>query len=236
VNRGALSLEQISEVQAPMLMAGVDTTAYVMGWFYLNMASNPEVQTKLARELKEKLNGADVTTVEQMESLTYLRQCFRESHRLTPPAPMSIKTLEEDVRLVTDGKAYDVPAGQRISLNLRGYPLDPRYVEEPLAFVPERFDPAAVAARRGTAAALALDHPAMQDPFGRGKRRCLGANVAVAEMTVLAARLLQDWEISLADPREAAQNPARTWKPKLKLMLVADPYPEMTLVPRGGEQ
>lgn len=236
VNRGTLSPDQISEVQAPLLMAGVDTTAYVMGWFYLNIASNPDVQTKLAQELKEKLDGADVTTVEQMESLTYLRQCFRESHRLTPTAPMSIKTLEEDLRVVTGDKAYVVPAGRRISLNLRGYPMDPRYVEDPAAFSPERFSPEAVASRRGTPSALALDHPAMQDPFGRGKRKCLGANVAVAEMTVLAARLLQDWEIRLADPREAVQSPARTWKPKLKLMLVADPYPAMTMVPRNKKR
>ena len=233
VHRGTLSPAQISETQAPLLMAGVDTTAYVMGWFYLNMASNPDVQTKLARELQQTLHGADVTTAEQLESLAYLRQCFRESHRLTPPAPMSVKTLEQDIRVVTAGRAYAIPAGRRISLNLRGYPLDPRYVEDPAAFAPERFSPAAVAARRGTPAAVALDHPAMHDPFGRGKRRCLGANVAVAEMTVLAARLLQDWEISLVDPREAVQSPDRTWQPTLKLMLIADPYPAMTFAPRS---
>jgi cytochrome P450 len=232
VHRDNLSLDQIAETQTPLLMAGVDTTAYVMSWFYLNMASNPDIQTKLANELKETLNGADVTTVEQMESLTYLKQCFRESHRLTPTAPISIKTIEQDIDVVTNDKAYTIPAGQRISLNLRGLPMDPVYVENPTAFSPERFSQSAIEARRGTPSAVALDHPYMNDPFGRGKRRCLGANVAIAEMMVLAARLLQDWEISLEDPSESFLSPTKTWKSKQKLMLIADPYPNMKLVPR----
>jgi len=234
VNRGSFSPEEISEVQGPLLMAGVDTTAYVMGWFYLNMASNPDIQRKLAMELDEKLEGSDVTTVEQMESLTYLKQCFRESHRLTPSAAISIKTLQQtiDVYSPLDEKSYIIPEGQRVSLNLRGLPMDPKYVENPTAFVPERFSPEAIASREGTPSEIALDHPYFNDPFGRGKRRCLGANVAIAEMTVLAARLLQDWEIQLVDPNEAVQSPNKTWTPKQKLMLIADPYPAMKFVPR----
>merc|ERR1719428_63550 len=109
VNRGHVDAEVIAETQSPLLMAGVDTTAYAMNWFFLNMASHPEVQTKLAEELKEKLKGADMTTTKQMDSLTYLKACFRESHRLTPAAPLSTKTLEEDITVVSGGKAYEVP-------------------------------------------------------------------------------------------------------------------------------
>jgi len=239
VNRGVMSDEEISENQVPLLMAGVDTTAYVMGWFYLNMASNPDIQTKLADHLKEKLNGADVTTTEQMESLTYLKACFRESHRLTPPAPLSAKTLEQDVVVVNpssssgdESKSYRIPSGQKTYLNLRGLPIDPNYVDEPERFLPERFSPEAVNVRKGTMSEIALDHPAFNDPFSRGKRRCLGVNIAVAEMTVLAARLLQDWEVSLVDPKEAVQSPTKSWTTKQKLFLIADPYPAMKFTPR----
>ena len=233
VNREKLSASQITESVAPLLMAGVDTTAYVMSWFYLNMASNPDIQTKLATELHKTLGGADVMTLEQMESLTYLKACFRESHRLTPPASISVKSIEEEIDLAIGDKFYRVPPAQRISLNLRGLPMDPNYVSDPHSFIPERFSAEAIAARKGTPSEIALDHPYMNDPFGRGKRRCLGANVAVAEMTVLAARLLQDWEISLVDPNEAVQSPTKTWKKTQKLMLIAEPYPAMKLVPRN---
>jgi len=234
MNRGKLSEHQITQVQSPLLMAGVDTTAYAMSWFYLNLASNPHVQTKLAKELKEKLGGEDVTTVEQMQSLTYLKASFRESHRLTPVAPISIKTLEKDINVQSmDDKTYTVHAGQRISLNLRALPIDPKYVTNPQDFMPERFSKEEVEARKGTMSEIALDHPYFNDPFGRGKRRCLGANVAIAEMTVLAARLLQDWEIALVDPSESMHSPTKSWSSKQKLMLIADPYPAMKLIPRN---
>merc|ERR1719389_1403914 len=108
-----------------------------MGWFYLNMASNPAIQTKLAKELHETLQGEDVKTLEQFESLQYLKQCFRESHRLTPNAPLSVKSLTKDIEVHSqlDNKFYKVPAGQRISLNLRGLPMDPKYVENPKSFI-----------------------------------------------------------------------------------------------------
>lgn len=213
---------------APLLMAGVDTTSYVMSWLFLNLASNPDVQTKLADELKTVLSGANVTTVEQMNSLPYLKACMRESNRLTPPASVSIKTLEQGIDLVVNDATYHVPAGQRISLNLRAFPMDPKYVENPNIYRPERFLPDAIKARKGTPSEV-IDHPAFAEPFGRGKRRCLGANVAIAEITVLVARLIQDWEITLVDPSDAEK-----WRPKQKLMLKADPYPAMKLVRRSA--
>ncbi|KAL9186855.1 hypothetical protein ACHAXT_010575 [Thalassiosira profunda] len=229
VSRGKMENEDIQSVFAPLLMAGVDTTAYVMSWLYLNLASNPEVQTKLAQELKAVLNGADVTTKAQLDSLPYLQACVRESHRLTPPAPVSQKKLKEDVEVVVGDTAYTVPAEARISLNLRAYPMDPRFVESPEQYMPERFLPEAIEARKGTPAEI-IDHPSFADPFGRGKRRCLGANVAIAEIAVLAARLVQDWEIALADLSEATK-----WRPKMKLLMKADPYPAVVLTPRKGE-
>ena len=98
-------------------------------------------------------------------------------------------------------------------------------MDNPQLFLPERFLPDAVLARKGTLSEIALDHPAFADPFGRGKRRCLGSNLAIAEITILAARLIQDYELCLIDP-------TAKWKPKQKLMLKAHPYPDVKLVRR----
>jgi len=229
VHRGKLNNDEISEIAAPLLMAGVDTTAYVMSWLYLNLASNPDAQTKLAAELKGVLNGADLTTKEQMNSLPYLKACIRESHRLTPPAPIVVKKLEKDVDFIVprpDGKsnAFHAKAGTQICLNLRGIPMDPKYVTNPSMYQPERFLSDAVASRKSTPSEI-IDHPGFADPFGRGKRRCLGSNIADAEIMILAARLFQDWEIGL-------KNNEAEWKASQKLMLKADPYPSMTLTRR----
>mmetsp|Transcript_29474 Transcript_29474/g.53472 ORF Transcript_29474/g.53472 Transcript_29474/m.53472 type:complete len:376 (+) Transcript_29474:99-1226(+) len=227
LNRGEMSTNDIKSISGPMQMAGVDTTTYVMSWLYLNLASNPDVQTKLAEELKAVLNGVDVTSLVQMNSLPYLKACIRESHRLTPTAPVLAKRLEENIEVVVDDIVYKAQAGQRIMLNLRAFPIDPIFVDKPTIYKPERFLKDAVEARKGTPSEI-IDHPSFADPFGRGKRRCLGSNIAMAEMIVLAARMIQDWEITLVDPSDANK-----WKPKQKLMLKADPYPAMKLVPRG---
>jgi cytochrome P450 len=138
------------------------------------------------------------------------------------------KTLREDVDMVVAKNTYRIPAGMRVSLNLRAHPMDPRFVDDPSSYVPERFLPDAVLARAGTPSGAALDHPCFADPFGRGKRRCLGSNLAIAEISVLAARMIQDYEVSLVDPRAE-------WRPKQKLMLMADPYPDIKLVRRVWE-
>ncbi|KAL3802638.1 hypothetical protein HJC23_011962 [Cyclotella cryptica] len=230
VHRGQLSNDEIAEIAAPLLMAGVDTTAYVMSWLYLNLASNPDAQAKLAAELKSVLNGADLTTKEQMDSLPYLKACIRESHRLTPATVVVVKRLEKDIDIVVpnvDGisRSYHIEAGNRICLNLRGIPMDPKYVTNPTLFQPERFLPSAIQERKGTPSEI-MDHPAFSDPFGRGKRRCLGSNVATAEIMILAARLFQDWEITLS------KDSVKEWKASQKLMLKADPYPSMDVVRR----
>ena len=218
--------DELSTFTGPMLMAGVDTTAYVMSWLYLNLASNPAVQTTLANELKSVLNGADVTTAEQMNSLPYLKACIRESHRLTPSSVVNAKKLEKDVDIIVSDKKYRAKAGTQICLNLCAVPWDERYVDNPLEYRPERFMPDAIEARKGTPSEI-IDHPGFDDGFGRGKRRCLGANVAKAEIIILAARLIQDWEITLLDPTQKDN-----YVPKQYLMLKADPYPDMKLTPR----
>jgi len=226
VNKDVVPDDELGTLTGPMLMAGVDTTAYVMSWLYLNLASNPDVQSKLANELKSVLNGADVTTAEQMKSLPYLEACIRESHRLTPSSVVNAKVLEKDLDIAVDGKMYRAKAGTRICLNLCAIPWDDQYVDKPLEYRPERFMEDAIEARKGTPSEI-IDHPGFDDGFGRGKRRCLGANVAKAEIIILAARLIQDWEITLADPTQKDN-----WVPKQYLMLKADPYPDMKLTPR----
>ena len=217
---------ELETITGPMLMAGVDTTSYVMSWLYLNLASNPQVQTKLANELKTVLNGADVITAKQMNSLPYLQACIRESHRLSPPTVVNSKKLEKDVDIVVDGKTYRAKAGTQICLNLCAIPWDEKYVDSPLEYRPERFLSDAIEARKGTLSEI-IDHPGFGDGFGRGKRRCVGENVAKAEIVILAARLIQDWEITLADPSQKDE-----WVRKQFLMLKADPYPDMKLTPR----
>jgi cytochrome P450 len=142
-----------------------------------------------------------------------------------PTSVVMMKRLQEDIDIVVNGRTYRIPASRRISLNLRAYPMDPRFVDDRTSYSPECFLPGTVRARAGTPVESALNHHAFADPFGRGKRWCLGANLAMAEISALVARMIQDYEMLLVDPKAE-------WRPESKLMLKADPYSNMKLTRR----
>jgi cytochrome P450 len=90
---------------------------------------------------------------------------------------------------------------------------DARWFPEPEAFRPERFAPDAPELPRGA-----------YMPFGAGPRVCLGQHLAMAEMTVMAAMLLQRFELSvpggMAPPRPTL---AVTLRPEQPLHLAVAP-------------
>lgn len=103
----------IQEGVRVVLQAGVDTTGYVMSWLMLNMAQHQEYQQKLREELKEVLGGEDVTE-ETIQQLPFLKACIRESHRLTPPSPLSVMK-EPLTQLNICG--YEIPPNTTVALN-----------------------------------------------------------------------------------------------------------------------
>lgn len=141
----------------------------------------------LVRDLTEEI-AANMKT-----KLPYLRAVIRESHRITPAsATMVVRPAPCDLEL--DG--YKVPEGTRVFFNIFSVQNDPRYVEDPSEFKPERWLAEAVEARKGTEAEV-IDDKLLATPFSFGARMCLGGRVADLELSVAIARLVRDWRISL---------------------------------------
>jgi unspecific monooxygenase len=79
---------------------------------------------------------------------------------------------------------------------------DARWFPQPEAFRPERFAADAPALPRGA-----------YMPFGAGPRVCLGQHLAMAEMTAIAAMLLQRYELSNPEGMKA---PRAVWNVTLR--------------------
>lgn len=132
LERGEMPLDDLTETVGSMLLAGVDTTAYVLGWLLLNIARSPFAQETLAVELKVVLDGSDVTEA-TIDDLPYLRACIRESHRLTPPGPPTrVRRLPRDITM--NGVTF--PSGMRLSLNSLADQTDPQYADTPQEYQP----------------------------------------------------------------------------------------------------
>jgi cytochrome P450 len=186
-------------------LAGHETTAASLSWWAWCMAANPAAQEAARREVDAVLQGG-LPLEDALPRLGYLAQTLNETMRLYPAAPVLMS--RRAAREFTLG-GWTIPARTMFMIPVFLMHQDPRWFPEPQAFRPERFAPDAPAIPRGAFM-----------PFGTGPRVCLGQHLALAEMTVVAAMLLQRFVLGKAEGQgepEAVLN--ISLRPKLPLVL-----------------
>ena len=81
------------------IIAGKDTTATSLFWFVYMLCKHPDIQEKVAQEVKEAMNlkeatnyadFADGVTEEALEKMQYLHAAITETVRLYPALPVVI--------------------------------------------------------------------------------------------------------------------------------------------------
>lgn len=180
----AWPLQAVHDECMTTFLAGHETAAATLTWWAWNMAANPAAQTTAAEEVRRVLQ-CRAPTAENLPLLRYLTQTLQETLRLHPAAPML--SSRRSTRPITLG-AWQLPARTQFMVPVQLMHHDPRWFPEPLAFQPERFGPEAPAVPRGAYL-----------PFGAGPRVCLGQHLAMTEMTVVAAMILQRFALSVPD-------------------------------------
>lgn len=80
------------------MLAGKDPIAITMSWFIYMLCKHPEIQDKVAQEIKEAVNmKEDITNVEDfearvsecvLEKMHYLHAALTETIRLYPALPI----------------------------------------------------------------------------------------------------------------------------------------------------
>ncbi|GMF24434.1 unnamed protein product [Phytophthora lilii] len=110
----------LRDVVVNFLVAGRDTTAQALSWFFYNVSQNPRVEAKLRREIYKKLpelmtSECCVPTLQQVNKLVYLEAVIKETLRLYPSMPISPKYAVRDT-ILSDGTF--VAAGTTVCLPL----------------------------------------------------------------------------------------------------------------------
>lgn len=165
-----------------LLLAGHETSSNSLTWIVYHLCKHPEWQKKLQDDLKSLNKKASELTVADVPLLKIFRLVVNESLRLMPSAPaIGRMNLEKEVF-----SGHEVEAGTSINFFPYVNQRDPRFWDEPLAFKPERF----------------IDRPDRHDdfsyfPFARGSRACIGEGLAIIEITVILAHLIENktWEL-----------------------------------------
>ncbi|XP_063628842.1 cytochrome P450 6B4-like [Cydia splendana] len=180
--------------------AGYETSATTLGFMFMQLALNPEVQEKVAVEIKEVLKRHnDKITYEALQEMTYLERVLNETLRLFPVVDPLFRKVGADYKI--PGTDVELKKGQTVLVSASGIHHDEKYWPDPSKFDPDRFTPEKSASR----------HPAVYLPFGIGRRQCIGMRFAKVQSRVCAVRLLQRFRLEPTEhtPRELRYNPDR---------------------------
>lgn len=204
-------------------LAGHETVASTLTWWAWCMASNPDWQQRIADEARavlpaqQQLSALNAQQWQALQpSLSLLNASIQESMRLYPAAPLLMsRRNNEPVQL----GEWQFPAGTLFMLPLFVGQMDGRWFHES-----ERFDPARfIAAEDGRSEVSQAPRSAWM-PFGTGPRVCLGQHLATAEMSMVAAMLLQRWQLAVPQGAKAPRSQMHvTLRPAQPLHLLVSP-------------
>ena len=200
-----LSEESIRDEVFNDLFAGHETTAKVLSWSLVCALSHPQALARLREELDRVLGGGPIRA-DHLKELPYTMAFLEETRRYQPLAPFA------GVRLAKQPFAlggYLIPPGTKVVQGISVLAERQEIFENPEKFEPERF--------------LTGTKPYNWNPFGGGRRMCLGKGLAEVELAVFLATLLTSFDIELAQPSVERERAGFFFAPSHGLKLVIRP-------------
>jgi cytochrome P450 len=176
--------ERIRDQMLTMLIAGHDTSTALLAWTFYLLGMNPEIYSRLQKELDLALQGQPPLAPGGWQP-SLLDEIIKESLRLYPPIHLGSRRVVESI----DVDGHCVPEGERLIYSIYLTHRDPAIWDNPGDFKPERFS-------HGR-----KQPPFAYVPFGGGPRACIGAAFGQAEARLVLARLLQTHDFRLMNPK-----------------------------------
>lgn len=174
-----------------MLLAGEDTTANTIAWMIHLLWQNPAALARATDEVRRVCGAArsDAPTLAMIEQLDYVEACAHETMRLKPVAPMMPQEALRDTAL----GGVQIDKGMIVFGLMRRDAVSDDFVPRAAEFDPERW------LADGTPGQAASSAKRISMPFGAGPRICPGRYLALLEMKMAMAVLLQRFDIASVD-------------------------------------
>jgi cytochrome P450 len=178
-----MSDEEVRDEVIIIFLAGHETSALAATYVWYLLSLHPEAEAKLHAELDAVLGGR-VPAYDDLEKLTYTRMVIEEAMRLYPPAPgLSARVAHENDEIC----GRPIAKGTEIAILPWVVHRHRALWDDPDRFEPERFSRGQSVARPRFAYL----------PFGGGPRICIGAQLALAEVSLLVATMAQRYRLKL---------------------------------------
>lgn len=169
-----------------MLLAGEDTTANTIAWMIHLLWEHPLTLAQATEEVRRVCGRSALPTLEMVEQLDYVEACCHETMRLKPVAPLMPQQALRDC--VVGG--VQITTGMIVFGLMRVDSVSDAHVPQAAQFQPQRW----LAEGNPGQAASAAKRISM--PFGAGPRICPGRYLALLEMKMAMAVLLQHFDIA----------------------------------------
>ena len=190
---------QVRDEVMTLFIAGHETTAVALSWIWYLLSHHPEVDARLAEELRAVLEGRPPTAAD-LPRLTYAEMVVTEAMRLYPPA----YALGRQAITRTEVAGHPIPARVIVIVPTWVVHRDARWFPDPDAFRPERW---------ADGAARQLPRFAYL-PFGGGPRQCIGSSFAMMEAVLLLATIAQHFRLTLLPGQAVTPTPYVTLRPE----------------------
>lgn len=194
-----MSAQQLRDEVMTIFMAGHETTAVALSWTWYLLAQHPDVDARLAAELRQVL-GDRPATVTDLPRLKYVEAILTEAMRLYPPA----YGLGRQAVRATELAGHAIAPSDIVIVPTWVVHRDPRWFDDPEAFRPERW--------QGDLAQRLPRYAYF--PFGGGPRQCIGNGFAMMEAILIVATIAQRFQLSLVPGQRITPAPYVTVRPE----------------------
>ncbi|WP_226675468.1 cytochrome P450 [Rossellomorea aquimaris] len=194
-----MSREQLIDEVMTIFVAGHETTANLLSWFFYVLENNENVKEHVYEEV-DRVVGKEELCSEHLHRLLYTRQALEETLRLYPPVWMFGRTSVRDVKIGD----HLIKKGENVLISPYIMHRNEKYFQDPLNVDPERF-------HKSRAESIP---PYAYFPFGGGSRVCIGNHVALQEALVIAALYVQRFNFTLSSDHKVECHPLITLRPK----------------------
>jgi len=165
--------EEMVDQVAIFFLAGHETSASALAWALYLLASDPDVQDRVAAEVATSAAPA----FEEISRFRFTRDVFRETLRLYPPVPMMVREAAMDSEM----RGRKVAKGSLVIVSPWHLQRHERLWQKPDEFDPDRW--------------LRVENKTCQRdaylPFSKGPRVCVGAGFAMVEGVLLLSMLVR---------------------------------------------
>lgn len=177
--------EEVTGLLIALLFAGQHTSCVTGTWTMLLLLHNPKVLNRVMEEQKDSADK-DTLELEDVQKMSLLHNCMRESLRLCPTFIMLLRQVMKDTTVTVNGVTHHIPKDDIVAVSPTVSMRLPTTFENPDEFDPDRY----------TAPREEHKKPYAYLGFGGGMHSCMGQVFAYVQVKTILSVILKRYELT----------------------------------------